>query len=248
MKPYMSASGIKKFADCPKQWWFRYASDVDPSEADTRYLDLGSAVHETIEDALKAREAGLNPTTKVESQYDVNAAANGVTDDLWDDGLEYVHTAVGMVQRENPDIRDIEAEQEFDVERPDLDETFRAKIDVATESEIWDWKTGSIRDDTPKKEKIQGAVYMAAYRVKYGEPPSKVKFIYLKENEIRKFDPSDDVWEGMMSQAKALAAAKRENQFPARPGDQCHWCDYELYCTEAGGIGVGFDWNEWRAL
>lgn len=246
----MSASGIKKHADCPKSWWFRYESDVEPIEGDTTHLDLGNAVHDALEDALKGwmlNDRNLESYAKM--RYESRADHHGVEDaDIWKTGRDCIETAVEYVLDRDPDIIGIEDDVEFDVNRPDLNETFKGKMDVATQSEIWDWKTGSIRDDTRKKERIQGAVYMAAYRAEYGKPPEKVRFVYLKEEKVRSFEPSDEVWHEMLGAARSLAASKRADEWPAKPGDQCYWCPYEQSCAEAGGIGVGFDWDAWVKL
>lgn len=249
-KHYMSASGVKAHDSCPKQWWYRYESDIDPPEGDTRYLDLGSAVHDGLEDALQHdQQNDRNLSSYAPMRYQYYADRLGVDEhgDLYETGLECVKRAVEYVEDRDPDILDIEKEVEFDVDRPDLQETFRGAMDVATSDEIWDWKTGSIRDDTPRKEKIQGAVYMAAYRVTYGHPPEKVRFVYLKEEKVRSFDPSDEVWQEMLNAARRLAASKDSGNFEAQPGDKCYWCDYEQYCTEAGGVGTDFDWEGWMA-
>jgi putative RecB family exonuclease len=141
----------------------------------------------------------------------------------------------------------VEAEYEFDVDRPDLQQKFKGKLDVATTNEIWDWKTGSIRDDTAEKEKIQGAVYMAAYRVAYGHSPEAIRFVYLKEGQVRTIEPSTDTWQFMLSHARNLAKSIRTENFEAKPGDQCYWCDFEQFCPAAGGIGADFSWEAWMA-
>lgn len=245
MKSYLSASGIKKHRRCPKQWWFRYVSDVEPVEGETKYLDLGNAVHEAIEAGLRQ---GRTDLAFVRTHYEHFATQYGVPDDLWDTGLSCIEVAVDFINDEDPEILDVEAEAEFQIDRPDLQETVVGKMDVATDTEIWDWKTGSIRDETPIEEKIQGATYMAAYRVKYGKPPEKIRFLYLKEEQKRSLDPTDEVWDTMLAHALKLARSKASGQFEATPGDVCDWCDYRRVCAEGGGIGANFDWEKWTAL
>ena len=254
MKSYMSASGIKTFETCPKQWWFRYVSDLDPVIEEPKYLNLGNAVHYTIEDVLQQdpppdwdswESWGIEE--RFRDIYEVRYA-HLVTEDLEDAAYTCLATAARALVKESPRLIDVEAEVEFNVDRPDVSGRFLAKMDVCTDREIWDWKTGSIRDDTPLKEKLQGAVYMAAYRAEYGRPPEKIRFLYLKEETARTLDPTDDVWNTLMRHASQLELAKKNDDFPAKPGDQCYWCDFEQYCTAAGGIGANFDWEKWMAL
>lgn len=248
MKGYMSASGIKKFNDCPKSWWFRYISDYESVDGETKYLDLGNAVHDAIEALLATEELSELEEMDIRIRYEERADHYGVPPDLRSTGLDCTFRAIDYAVSRESEILGVEDEVIFDIDRPDISSEVRAKMDVATDTEIWDWKTGSIRDDTPLKEKIQGAVYMAAYRVEYGHAPEKIRFVYLKEEQVRSLDPSDEIWSTMLTHARSLAAAKEEETYPAQPGDGCHWCDYQMYCAEGGGVGTNFDWNQWTAL
>lgn len=249
MKSYISASGLKTFEDCPRQWWYKYESDKEPVEGDTRALDLGSAVHETIEQVLTEER----PTTWewIEDRL-IEVYEQEYADAVVDEYQERAHTclrnAATYLEKRAPEIRGIEVSVEYNLNRPDVDGLARGTMDVATDTEIWDWKTGGIYDDTAKKEKIQGAAYMGAYRVEYGEAPEAIRFIYLREEAIRSIEPSDEVWEYFVGYARRLAAAKKNDAFEATPGKPCQWCDYQSYCPAAGGIGEGFDWQRWTAV
>lgn len=245
MKGYLSASGLKKYDSCPKQWWFHYVSDEQPGDVDTRYMDLGSAVHDTIEAVLKA---GDWDTDAAMDAYAVYAQRHAVADEFIERGEQCVRRAGDYVAKRDPNIRGVEVEERFHVDRPDVDAEFTAKMDVTTDTELWDWKTGSIRDDTPKKEQIQGAVYMAAYHSLYGHPPEKIRFVYLKEEQVRSLDPTDKVWATMLAVARRLQYAKQEDEFDATPGDVCHWCDYAHVCPAFGGVDADFDWDDWMTL
>lgn len=238
----MSASGIKKFADCPKQWWFRYLSDHEAEEGETKYMDLGSAVHDAIEECLKTGQTDPDEEAHLFYHY---ADYHGVPDDMLQTGEDCFRRALEYVQKRDPEIIGVEDEIRFTIDRPDVQSDVLAYIDVATSDEIWDWKTGSIRDDTPQKEQIQAAVYVAAYRVEYGHFPEMVRFVYLKEEKVRSIEPSQDIANTMLANARAIVQARKRNEFPAKPGDKCHWCGYQMHCPESG-VGVGdFDWNKY---
>lgn len=254
MKSYISASGLKTFEDCPRQWWYKYESDKEPVEGDTRALDLGSAVHETIELVLTTDPP---PQWDAWEEWDIESRfldvyeqqfAASVAEEYQDRAIKCLKNAARYLEKREPQLRGVEVSVEYNLNRPDVDGLARGTMDVATDTEIWDWKTGGIYDDTAKKEKIQGAAYMGAYRVEYGEAPEAIRFIYLREEAVRSIEPSDEVWEYFVGYARRLAAAKKNDAFEATPGKPCQWCDYQSYCPAAGGIGENFDWQRWTAV
>jgi len=242
----MSSSGIKKFRKCPRQWWYHYVSNYEEVMGETKYLDLGNAVHEAIEKWLKPDSPdGLDTLL---AHYQRLQLYHGVPEDMVEVGEQCCRKAFDFVADQDPTILGIEEKARFNINRPDVQTEVFGKMDVATDTEIWDWKTGSIRDDTPVEEKIQGATYMAAYNVLYGKPPEKIRFIYLKEEAVRSLDPSDEVWNVMLTHARKLTVAKQNDRFPAKPGNKCYWCGYEKYCDAAAGTGGDFDWEDWMRL
>lgn len=243
----LSASGIKKFRDCPKQWWFRYRAAVEGTKTESEYAVLGSTVHEAIENVLREGEP-YGPAAFMQEFRDL-AADTDLPPDFVEDGADYAWNAGEFLNGRDYTIRGIEEREEFQIERPDVDEPVTAILDVTTEGQIWDWKTGRIRDDTPMEEKIQAGVYAAAYFNLYGEWPEVIRFVYLQEEEVRKYGPDDDLAALVLKYARQLVRAKREQHFPADPGDQCYWCEWEYYCEESGvGVGENFDWEDYTSI
>lgn len=254
----ISASQVKAHSQCALQWEYRYRSDKEPTKKASKYLKLGSRVHEAIEDCLSEENGPpLNHKPSVRATIQNNFRDNNsypLPDDLFETGLECCETAAGFIvdgpgsvpdDEWEPVIRDVELRKEYDIKRDDLDTGVTAIMDVTTHGEIWDWKTGSIRDRTPHEEKIQGAMYMAAYYEKYDEVPEKIRFVYVKEGKVRNLDPDDDIWEYMVRFAKELVKDKHDGTFEANPGDHCYWCGFEMFCP-ASAAGVGsVPWEEY---
>ncbi len=238
----ISASQVKKHSQCPLAYWFRYISEREPTKQNDVYLKLGSRVHEAIEDALTAESPpplGHEEAVKaaIQNLYRENDEYP-LPDDHYEDGMKYCAKAAKFIAKEEPDIREVEMREEYRISRGDLDTGVTAIMDVIAGDEIWDWKTGSIRDETPHEEKIQGSIYMAAYLNKYGEEPESVRFIYLKEEKFRSIEPGDEIWQYMIERAKSLANSKETGEFEAKPGEHCYWCSYEYHCPEApAGMG-----------
>lgn len=242
--PRISASRIKKYRTCPKQYWFSYESELSGTKASKGYLDLGSAVHIAIENILdsgKPVKFRNKLAHDLKKEYKETAEAQRLKefdDSMYRDGLGYLEVAARYIDGQDADITGVEKEVDYGLSRTDINARLKAIMDVTTENEIWDWKTGRIRDETPIDEKIQGAVYMKAYEEAYGEPPEEVRFVYLKEEKERCLDPSDETWEAMLKYCRTLMKGLRDEDFTANPGDACYFCSYELYC-DASPAGVG---------
>lgn len=246
----ISASQIKTHAQCPLQYWLRYIKGMEASKKDSDYITLGSRVHEAIEEALKSEK-----TPPLNHEEAVQAAIQNsyrdlddeypLPDDMYSTGMECCEKAAEYLAKREPDILGVEHPISFNIDRSDMDTPVRGIMDVATSSEIWDWKTGRIRDDTGHEEKIQGSVYMAGYYNEFGHEPDQIRFIYVKEGKVRSLDPSDDNWNYMLSNAKKLMHAKKEGEFPGNPGDLCRWCSYEYWCPEAPAGYGNVPWEEY---
>jgi len=235
----LSASAIKKYRTCPEQYRFSYLSDKTPTKASKGYLSLGSAVHEAIERVLKDDSPLYEDRLERDLKREYRNGDEQPPDDMFDDGIEYLEVAARFLSAMEPEIVGVEVDSEFGLSRPDIDSRFRGIMDVATGGEIWDWKTGRIRDDTPVEEKIQGAVYMKCFEKEYGKPPEGIRFVYLKEEKQRKLETSDEIWDEMLGYARDVVEGKKNDEYPPDPADgDCFWCAYESHC-HASPVGAG---------
>lgn len=236
----ISASQIKTHSRCPLSYWYSYLSDKEPSKADNDYMKLGSRVHEAIEKVLLTspdQDDVEHLKTRIIEVFALNEEYE-IPDDLYQRGLECCETAAAFIEKERPSIVGVEERVGYDINRPDISTPVTAIMDVCTETEIWDWKTGRIREDSEHEERIQGSVYMGAYYDKYGRPPERIRFVYLSEGKVRNLDPTDDNWSYMLTRAKRLLESKHNNDYPAKPGPGCYWCEFEYWC-HASPVGMG---------
>lgn len=249
-RDYFSASQIKTFKTCPKEYWYKYVSDKDPAYVEKGYLSLGSAVHETIE-AVLLEYPDLRDRKQLEHkmQTHLENMDHGIPESMVDKAFTCVGNAAHYIaKQEDLDILGIEAEHKFDVNRPDISYPFLAIMDVTTSEGIVDWKTGNVYEDS---ERLQGGVYLAAYANMYGRVPEYVKFVYLKDREVNTYSRTDgnghefwsdekmpDGWQEVIKIAKQLQKAWREDTWPAKPDTApCYFCDYKNFCPQ-GKRGV----------
>jgi RecB family exonuclease len=243
-KHRLSASRIKKHNGCPRAYELRYIEKRDPTKKKQGYGEIGSLVHEAIENVMGANpdlrdEQSLHSRMKqeffaLEDDYDMSI----ISDKQKNDGLACLEVAARYVSNQVFDLRGLEVRTEYNIDNESIDSTMLGYMDVCTDSEIWDWKTGRIREDTGIDELIQGATYMAGYHNEYGELPKAIKFVYLKEEKERKVEPSQENWDQMLNYARRLVVSIENDDYPAKPGDRCFWCAHELWC-EASPVGTG---------
>jgi CRISPR/Cas system-associated exonuclease Cas4 (RecB family) len=235
----LSASGIKKFKRCPEEFRLRYVEGLDGTKPSGGYADLGSAVHESIESVLQENNiASLSETPNQLKELmigEYRAIDPDIDDEKYDTGLSCLEVAARYTAAQGLDhFRGIEQDFTFALGRDDIDHSFRGTMDVATPSEVWDWKTG--KNVYEESEIIQGMVYAMGYLEEFGEPPEKIRFVYLRKEIERVIDPTDDNWDAMIAHARRAIQAKRTGQFEPDPdGSKCYWCSYQGYCDASKG-------------
>lgn len=247
----LSASGVKKFKRCPKSFELRYIDGKDGLAESSGHAELGSAVHEAIERILMENSiARLSETPNQLKELMVGeyrAIDPDVDEEKFNTGLSCLEVAARYTAMQGLEsFRGIEQDFKYALGRDDIDHSFRGHMDVATPSEVWDWKTGT--NVYEESEVIQGMIYAMGYMHEFGEPPEKIRFIYLQKEIERVIDPTDENWEQMLDSARAVVQAKKTGEFPADPdGSKCFWCSYEGHCPSSEGSPVGggnLTWNQ----
>ena len=258
MKEYQSPSQVKTHSRCPKSWYYRYVDDKDPTKADMKVTNLGTWVHDAIENTLTETNAWPTENTKklsnmIESEF--HLLRDDLPDYLVKRGVSCCHTAAKYLVKQQPEIVSVEGKYRYSISDSPEDIKMSTRVDIMTSSEVWDWKTGSlydnednVKDYIPHDEKVQGACYMASFLEETGKPPEVVKFVYLQDGRVRKIEPSDDNWNYMKKYARQLAKSKRNDDFPGEFGSHCFMCSYEAHCSVAPtGIG-GVPFEHYRVI
>lgn len=252
----LSASRVKTHAMCPKRYELQYLQEAEPTKAKKGFGQLGSWVHTAIENVLaknpnERNQKALNANFKREffrlsDTDEVNIEK--VDEKQKSTGLDCLKVAARFISETYPEkfaggqnykISNLEKPINFHIDNPDIDRTIYGKIDVIANNEIWDWKTGRIREYTDREELIQGSIYMAGYHNEFGKLPDAIRFIYLKEEKQREIDPTQDSWRDMLNHARELVNNEKTGDFPAKPEQsKCYFCDVEMWCP-ASQVGAG---------
>lgn len=250
----ISASKVKKWKSCPKAFELRYLDkDAEPTKAEKGYKDLGSAVHDSIESILtqypemRDRESLIHLLKEEYRKIDPE-----ISDFQEDTALECLEAAGKYIAKQGDiDIISVEDWVEFDINKNGVDEPAIAICDVIIERqngsrEIWDWKTGRIREETADEEIQQGVTYILAHMARYGTYPDKMNFIYLKEGKIRSREPSEEDFEEFFEATKDMLNGVKRGEYPADPEpSKCHFCDFEYFCPASDVSYSNINWEEY---
>lgn len=245
----LSASRLKTHASCPKKYELKYILGYEGTKGANGYGQMGSWVHETIENVLlqnpnERDEQVLHSKLKqefVRLEQSDEVTVDAVDKDQRSTALDCLEVVARYIASQEFTLEGVEVAVNFEIDNPQLQKTAYGKIDVVTEKgEIWDWKSGSINEDyTPRDELIQGCIYMAGYHHKYGNLPKAIKFVYIKEEKVREIDPTQESWQKMIQYGRELTSDEATGEFPAKPqSGKCYFCDYEMYCPDSE-VGVG---------
>jgi hypothetical protein len=236
----LSASKLKKYDKCPRRFELAYLEGFRGFGPENRYLRRGSAVHEAIETVLIGFDDRLGDERFVNERLKIYFSNHdyGLSEDDREFVMDCFEVASSYLAKRDPEVVAVEKEVEFGVQSLQVDRDFGGYIDLITPSTVVDWKTGNV-DGKERDEMIQGAVYMAGFVNERGHPPEKVEFVYLKEEKVRSVDPSDDVWDTMITVARRMLSDVESGDFEAKPSeDKCHFCDMEVFC-DASPVGAG---------
>ncbi|MCX6818522.1 MAG: UvrD-helicase domain-containing protein [Candidatus Aenigmarchaeota archaeon] len=234
-----SASAMNTYDECPLKYKFQNILQV-PSYTKT-YFNLGSAVHEVIENLTNDEEQGIKPAktkamemlerfwsssaykTKKKEQED-----KALAEQMIDAYLEWTKSNKNEV---------IGAEMEFNFTL--AGKRFHGFIDRVEKTKqgdfiVIDYKTGYAAENSNSiKENIQMNVYCLAILNKFGKLPIKASLFYIKHNKTVDYIPSTESIEEQKQKLEQMISSVLAEQFEAKPSYQaCKWCDYIDICDE----------------
>ena len=242
--PHWSATRLKSLLLCPRQ--FRYAYLDRIPAVPSAPLVFGRVLHETLLFVHQRQMDGQEPPPPGEALLRFDA--------LWQQALDEERPVfrIGAASPEQHEtlgheilrsyLRAIEgtappmaAELRFKIGIGD--EKLCGVIDRIDEHEdglvIVDFKSGARKLSQSEIERdLQLTVYAFAAQRLYGRPTARVAQYYLRDGTYLRSlrGPDDFSWltEEILPHARRML---REEQFPARTGYWCNWCDYRELCA-----------------
>jgi len=254
----LSASGVKKFIQCPKQFYLHYLSDVpEPEEGEVEHFQVGNSVHDSLENVLLDepfvgdQERFLTQLRTEEETLDYNYSDNDKVDNCLQTASRWITSFVKEVKH---------VEEEWTMQRDGIVYNGLADLiadveqgDEVYENAVVDWKTGSVNEEW--KERIQGGMYAEMHYDIYGEYPEAIVFVYLDE-ETQSFHPrvadgevfwntkENKYWSEIEEYKGKILQSQALDEWEPKPDQsRCFFCSYKHYCQDskvgAENVGMG---------
>jgi len=253
----LSASGLKAFKECPRQFQLKYLIEEikPPDEEEPKHFATGNCVHDTLEYVLKNYseiddESDLRAYLDQEKvQFSSERQDDSQVNNCFDTASRWIPSFVESVNQ---------VEEEWRIEIDGIEFVGFADLvaDLRFQGEIYDdvivdWKTGSENEEW--KERIQSGVYIEMFYRKYGHYPDAAVFVYLdeetqsfhsriQEGEVFWNEHRNKYWEEIESYRNEILRLQSEDRWETKPETaNCYFCDYKYYCRDSpvGAEDVG---------
>ncbi len=230
----LSPSKYVTYDMCPLKFQYQYI-DQEPTEP-SPHLELGNVIHNTIEELEELEEV----TERIALKY---LNKNLKATDLIKSKKEFKDRAKKMLKKylewskENTDNATVDVEVWFDLKRPTH---IKGRIDRVEETpkgniEIIDYKTGktSLNKKTIRKD-IQMNMYAIGAKKLYRKTPTAASVLYLKTGRMVRYNITNKSLEVFRKRldkmTKSINKSIKNNDFKAKPGYWCRFCDYADIC------------------
>jgi putative RecB family exonuclease len=257
---YISASRLKTWQTCRRQFFFRYVERIQTPTAPA--LFVGQQVHEILRIWNWARWKG-EPLDREQLQ--------AALDKSWDNGLADADTRTPIPWKKDGDEAKAKAQTwallEAYLNEPPFDPTEKPEgVEVHVESDlgsnglppligiidlvrpggkIIDFKTAA-RSPSPRMAALQHATQLACYALLYreatGETESGLELHHLIKTKVPKIiiarlSPMNPAQESHLFFLidDYLGGIAAEAWIPS-PGQHCSWCDYSTECRAMSGF------------
>ena len=235
----LSPESIETYRGCPLKFLFGHRWHV--REQPGAPVTFGSVMHTTIQHAVAEMRQGRTPgIDRLLALFDEEwrkRRGAGFEDDYQEstyreEGREQLRKFHARLAAAPPTVR--EQEKMFSLPLAN-DIVLTGRIDQINSLgggavEIVDYKTGTPHDEKYVKKNSQLTYYALAARDALDLGLPAVSFHYLENDTVvsSRREPKDLAEAETIAQE--VAAGIRAGQFPARPGWNCRFCDYQLIC------------------
>jgi len=239
---------IGTFLQCPLQYKLRYVDFLGARyKKNWPFLVLGHAVHRALADFFMLGDDGRRTAEKLKDllrenwrKEDRSVFKSKDDERRW--GLVALEMLEGFAKRHDLSTRPAYVEETVEVAVSDFLLSGRIdRIDKVAEGffEIIDYKTGkSVPSQRELDTDLQMTIYAALAKHYFGFIPSRLTGEYLRRGvTVSTTRTDEDIARGVERIREIIAEIKDCEDFAARPGRLCEWCDFLEIC-EAGSEAV----------
>jgi DNA helicase-2/ATP-dependent DNA helicase PcrA len=233
----LSHSALETYLKCPMKYKFSYRWRLPGLP--TPPMIFGQIMHRSVSEFFRARQRqpGL-PLDELQHIYQQQWRERGWP--FGDDYQQQEYRASGWQQlqvfhqqvQQQP-VTVLELEKAF--RWPWEDVLLTGRIDQINRLqgravEIVEYKAGEPRPQKKVEKSLQLALYALATQHHLGLHPQRLTLYNFTVNEGVTFSPDENNGKRILETVRDVAARVRADDFPARPGYHCRYCDYQRIC------------------
>ena len=236
----LSATRLQSYHRCPQAYYYQYERRV-PTTAFFGSQALGRALHKALAQSYSDWHYAepkpqwqwfqscwaQNIATLSERQVEAGEAMVRQYYDTFVAPLATMHRPLGV---------EVQVKGQLQVENLEFRISGRYdRLDWLDDGlELIDYKsTKNIAQRAPAEMDLQLGLYYLALEQQYSSSLKRLSFIYLRTGEKVSFEVTPDHRQQVEATIADLALRlRRDEQWPACPGDHCDRCGYARYCHE----------------
>jgi DNA helicase-2/ATP-dependent DNA helicase PcrA len=229
----VSYTDLEAFDTCPLKFYYRKILRM-PSPP-SPYQLLGQVIHTVLEEAGKSmidsKAMVLDSLiAEFESRWrKIHLSDPDQKERLMQRGRELLDNFVDLQSRRpgKPEL----FEKSFELELPNARLTGRIdRVDKTPSGlAVIDYKTGK-KDDAKLKKDLQLPIYSLACKEIFGEYPSSLIFMFLRDGKIHEDSFEPEALEAKRSEIEDRIEKINLSDFAATPGFVCGFCDFQPIC------------------
>ncbi len=246
---HFSFSQLAIYEKCPLQYKFQYILKIP--QKGKAVFSFGSTVHNTFHQFLKlvnenpsSAEATEGSLKNLREIYERNwidewYESKKQKQDYRKNGERIIKNFYDNFLKNPPKLLEINGslalETPFNLKIGE--DTIYGRIDRIDnndgEIEIIDYKTGKPKEKLTPEEKEQLLIYQMAAQEVLDIKPHKLTYHYLEEDKKISFLGTEHEIENLREKIKGIIKKIKNNEFDAKPGFNCEYCDFKDLCDFA---------------
>lgn len=246
-------SKLTTWLDCPRRYRMTYLDRPSPPKGlPWAHNTVGAAAHLALArwwDLPVERRTGPAARGLLEEAWQTDGFSDSAQADRWK-GLtgDMVESYAATLDPEDEPVG-VERTAAFRTERLAVSGRVDRVDRRGDELVVVDYKTGRW---VPTEDDARGSLALALYAVACSRtlrtPCTKVELHHLPSGRVVSWEHTEESLQRHVGRAEAIAAeVVSAEEFPARPGPMCGWCDYAKHCPEGMAAGGGIK-KPWAGL
>jgi DNA helicase-2/ATP-dependent DNA helicase PcrA len=239
----LSFTQLDEYEKCPQK--YRFKNELKIPTPPSSQMSYGIVIHEALEHFYKDLARGDEPhldrlIAHLEAGFKL---AQKKDPDLPDQLLEKARESLrGFFEKNKAKLKPALAiEKSFKLEIGE--HILSGKIDRADQEPegvvIVDYKTGRAKsdgdeaDEKAAQKSLQFSVYALAARDFFKWKLKEMQFYYLQEQSVLSTNRTDNEIEATKTKILEMASKLQKDEFSAKPGFHCRYCEFTKICPEA---------------